>query len=46
MFQDWLLRFVENYDEPRVVLLFDVGRIEVVVVVTLMQIGVKLVHYG
>jgi hypothetical protein len=45
-FQDRLLRFVENHDEPRAAALMDVDREKAVAVATLTQTGARLVHHG
>lgn len=45
-FQDKLVRFVENHDEPRAAALFDLLRAKAVAVTTLTQTGARLVHRG
>ena len=45
-FQDRLLRFVENHDEPRAAGLFDAAKQRAVTVATLTQTGARLVHHG
>jgi hypothetical protein len=45
-YQDRLLRFVENHDEPRIASLLEPGREKAVTVATLTQTGARLVHDG
>jgi alpha amylase-like protein len=45
-FQNRLLRFVENHDEPRAAAIFTGARDEAVAVATLTQTGARLVHHG
>lgn len=45
-YQDGLLRFVENHDEPRAASVFDPARQRAVTVTALTQTGARLVHDG
>jgi hypothetical protein len=45
-YQDGLVRFVENHDEPRVASVFDPAREKGAAVATLAQTGARLVHHG
>ena len=45
-FQDGLVRFVENHDEPRAAAVFDAGRRHAVTVAALTQTGARVVHHG
>jgi hypothetical protein len=45
-YQDGLLRFVENHDEPRAATVLDRQQEKAVVVATLTQTGARLVHQG
>ncbi len=45
-YQDRLIRFVENHDEPRAAATFGPARSPVAAVATLTQTGARLVHHG
>jgi Alpha amylase, catalytic domain len=45
-YQDRLLRFIENHDEPRAAATFEPGRARTAAVATLTQTGARLVHEG
>jgi hypothetical protein len=45
-FQDGLVRFAENHDEPRLAALVDPVRNQAIAVATLTQTGARLVHHG
>jgi glycosidase len=45
-YQDRLLRFIENHDEPRAAATFPPGRARAAAVATLTQTGARLVHEG
>ena len=45
-YQDGLLRFIENHDEPRAATTFPPGRARAAAVTTLSQTGARLVHEG
>jgi hypothetical protein len=45
-FQNRLMRFAENHDEPRLAAVFDSGRDKATTVATLTQAGARLVHHG
>jgi glycosidase len=45
-FQNRLMRFVENHDEPRAAAVFDSARDQATTVATLTQTGARLVHHG
>lgn len=45
-FQNRLVRFVENHDEPRAAVVFDPAREKAVTVATLTQTGARLVYRG
>jgi hypothetical protein len=45
-YQERLVRFIENHDEPRAASVFDAGRARAAAVVTLGQTGARLVHDG
>ena len=45
-YQEGLLRFIENHDEPRAASVFDRERHEAAAVTTLTQTGARLVHDG
>jgi hypothetical protein len=45
-FQDRLLRFAENHDEPRLAAVADSARARAIAVATLTQTGARLVHQG
>jgi glycosidase len=45
-YQERLVRFIENHDEPRAALVFDPGRARAAAVATLGQTGARLVHDG
>ena len=45
-YQDGLVRFVENHDEPRVASVFDPAKEKGAAVATLAQTGARLVHHG
>jgi alpha amylase-like protein len=45
-YQEKLLRFVENHDEPRVASVLDPARERAITVATLSQTGARLVHHG
>ncbi|MBJ7337056.1 alpha-amylase family glycosyl hydrolase [Mycolicibacterium sp.] len=45
-FQNRLLRFVENHDEPRAAAIGDAARREAVTLAALTQTGARLVHHG
>ncbi len=46
VYQDGLVRFIENHDEPRAAATFPPGRAQAAAVATLSQTGAKLVHEG
>jgi hypothetical protein len=45
-YQDGLVRFIENHDEPRAASTFSPGKGRAVAVVTMSQTGARLVHEG
>ena len=45
-YQDGLVRFIENHDEPRAAATFPPGRARAAAVATLSQTGARLVHEG
>ena len=45
-YQDGLLRFIENHDEPRAASTFPSGKARAAAVATLSQTGARLVHEG
>ena len=45
-FQDRLVRFVENHDEPRAAAIFDAAKQKAVTVAAMTQTGARLVHRG
>jgi hypothetical protein len=45
-FQDRLVRFAENHDEPRLAAVVDPARARAIAVATLTQTGARLVHQG
>jgi hypothetical protein len=45
-YQDGLVRFIENHDEPRAAATFPVGKARAAAVATLTQTGARLVHEG
>lgn len=45
-FQNGLLRFVENHDEPRAAAVFDRARHKAATLATLTQAGARLIHHG
>ncbi|MDP9982159.1 hypothetical protein J2W14_001547 [Pseudarthrobacter oxydans] len=45
-YQNALVRFVENHDEPRAATVFGAGRIQAAAVTALTQTGARLIHHG
>ena len=45
-YQDALVRFVENHDEPRAATAFGAGRTQAAAVTALTQTGARLIHHG
>jgi hypothetical protein len=45
-YQEHLVRFVENHDEPRAAAAFDSGQAPVAAVTALTQTGARLIHHG
>jgi hypothetical protein len=45
-YQEHLVRFVENHDEPRAATAFDTGQAPVAAVTALTQTGARLIHHG